>query len=174
VRPTLAHKTQEAIIRVPSNTPPPPLLVPMSRSPTPHPAGSGCTIAAYTYNQFSEFLRPAIHVLKRYYRQSRSGGVAHPIAVGLRTNCGRSTTCRMHPDLLTFHWQEERDIVMRALATVAQASSSLVHPSESSHTVAKSRRVGQFCPLCCTCMETPHRSCAQCLPLRWTVFMWKG
>ena len=82
VRPTLAHKTQEAIVRVPSNTPPPLLLVPMSRSPTPHTAGSGGTVAALTYDQFSEFLQPAIHVLKRYYRQSRSGGVAQPIAVG--------------------------------------------------------------------------------------------
>jgi len=82
VMPTLSHRTQEAITRVPSNTPPPQLLVPMSPSPTPHPTGSSGTTAAYTYDQFSEFLRPAVQVLKKYYRQSRSGGPAQPVTPG--------------------------------------------------------------------------------------------
>jgi len=82
VMPALSHRTQEAVIRVPSNTPPPQLLVPMSPSPTPHPTGSSGTTAAYTYDQFSEFLRPAVQVLKKYYRQSRSGGPAQPVAPG--------------------------------------------------------------------------------------------
>jgi len=76
---TPTHGIPESITRIPSNTPLPQLQVPVSRSPTPRLHG-GDTSATYGYPQFTEFLRPAIRVLKRHYRQSNDGGPAQPIS----------------------------------------------------------------------------------------------
>ena len=75
---TLTRGIPESITRIPLNTPLPQLQVPVSRSPTPRPHG-GDTSATYGYLQFTKFLRPAICVLKRRYRQSNNGGPAQPI-----------------------------------------------------------------------------------------------